>query len=218
MTTQLMCRALQRHHKHFTIVASGETTKELLKQAAEHKPDVALIMSSLESDPKGGLKALRQLRASGSTARPIMLIECSEPEEVIEAFCAGAKGVVCLKDPFEKLCKCIQCVHAGQIWANSSQLQWVVDTLGARQPARIVNAKGLPLLTQREEQIVRMVTEGLPSREISSKLGVTMHTVRNHLFRIYEKLGVSNRVELILYALSSPQTPQQATTQMRRAA
>jgi DNA-binding NarL/FixJ family response regulator len=70
----------------------------------------------------------------------------------------------------------------------------------------VVSAKGLSLLTQREEQIVNMVIQGLPNREIAVKLDVSMHTVKNHLFRVYEKLGVSNRVELVLYAQSSRQS------------
>jgi DNA-binding CsgD family transcriptional regulator len=69
----------------------------------------------------------------------------------------------------------------------------------------VVSAKGIPLLTRREEQIVGMVIEGLPNQEIAVKLGVSAHTVKNHLFRVYEKLGISNRVELVLYAQSSRQ-------------
>ena len=72
-----------------------------------------------------------------------------------------------------------------------------------REPVRVVSAKGVSLLTQREGQIVNMVVEGLPSQEIAAKLGVSAHTVKNHLFHVYEKLGVSNRAELGLYAHSS---------------
>jgi DNA-binding CsgD family transcriptional regulator len=81
-----------------------------------------------------------------------------------------------------------------------------LKSLAAREPVHIVNALGIPLLTPREEQIVQLVGEGLPSGEIASKLAVSAHTVKNHLYRIYEKLGISNRSELILYALSSRQS------------
>ena len=124
---------------------------------------------------------------------PIMLVDCSTPELVTDAFSAGAKGIVCRDAPFEVLCKCIQRVHAGQVWVNSQELQWILKSLATREPVHVVNALGIPLLTKREEQIVQLVAEGLPSREIASKLGVSAHTVKNHLFRIYEKLGVSNR-------------------------
>ena len=135
-----------------------------------------------------------------------MLLAGSDSEEVIEAFSAGAKGVVCQSDPFEVLCKCIRRVHAGQIWATSRELQLVVRALGEREPVRVVSANGLSLLTQRQEQIVNMVLEGLPNHEIAEKLHLSAHTVKNHLFRIYEKLGISNRTELILYAQSSRQS------------
>ena len=185
------------------MVGCVHTPEDLLKQASEHHPDVAVVSSFLDGDPEGGFKALRRLRVSATTTRAIVLLDCSDAKQAFEAFSAGAKGVVCRTDAFEALCKGIQCVHAGQIWADTSQLQWIFETLKDREPARIVSAKGIPLLTKREEQIAQMVAEGLPNQEISSTLGVSLHTVKNHLFRIYAKLGISNRVELVLYALSS---------------
>jgi DNA-binding NarL/FixJ family response regulator len=203
MAGQLLCHALKGKRRHFVVVGCVHTPDELLKQVAEHHPDVAVISSTLQGDPKGALKVVRELRVSAPTTRPIVLLDCSEPEQVVDSFSAGAKGVICQTDPFELLFKCIRCVHAGQIWANSQELQWVVKTLGDRQPVHVVSAKGLSLLTQREEQIVNMVTDGLPNHEIAAKLGVSAHTVKNHLFHAYEKLGVSNRAELGLYVQSS---------------
>jgi DNA-binding NarL/FixJ family response regulator len=207
LSVDLLTRALKRYCKYFTVVGSAQTTKELLKLAAELQPHVAVISSNLQSDPGGGVKAVRDLRASGSRARPILLLDSSEPDLVIDAFAAGARGLVPTTSSLELLCKCIRCVHAGQIWADSNQLERVVKTLEDIGPVRLVNAKGIPLLTRREEQIVSMVAEGLPNSEISSKLSLSAHTVKNHLFHIYEKLGVSNRVELILYAISTRSTP-----------
>jgi len=203
MAAQLLCHALKQQRKHFVVVGCVHTPNELLKQIAEHHPDVAVISSILQGDPEGGLKVVRELRNSGSITRPIVLLDCSDSQQVIDSFSAGTKGVVCQTDPFELLFKCIRCVHAGQIWANSRELQCIVKALGDREPVRVVSAKGIPLLSQREEQIVKMVVEGLPNREIAVKLGVSAHTVKNHLFRVYEKLGISNRAELGLYAQSS---------------
>jgi DNA-binding NarL/FixJ family response regulator len=75
--------------------------------------------------------------------------------------------------------------------------------LGDREPVRVVSAKGIPLLSRREEEVANMVVEGLTNQEIAGKLGVSAHTVKNHLFRIYEKLGISSRMELNLYATSN---------------
>jgi DNA-binding NarL/FixJ family response regulator len=206
LAAQLLCRALKEQRSHFVVVGSRHTPEELFAQVAEHQPDVAVVSSILQGNPRGGLEAVRALRNFGSRTRPIVLLDRSDLELVVEAFSAGAKGVVCQTDPLEILCKCIRCVHAGQIWANSRELQWVVRALGDREPVRLVSAKGVSLLSQREQQIVNMVMEGLRNHEIAEKLHLSAHTVKNHLFRVYEKLGISNRTELILYAQSSRQS------------
>lgn len=207
LASELLCAALKRQRKHFDVVGAAFSSKELLKQVAEHQPQVTLVSEDLQDGPTAGLRALRRLRASKNSTRAVVLLDCSDAEKVLYAFSAGARGVICKTEPLRVLCKCLRSVHAGQVWANSCQLEWICATLGEREPAHIVSAKGIPLLTKREEQITRLAAEGLPNLEISSKLGVSAHTVKNHLFRIYEKLGISSRVELVLYALSSRDAP-----------
>jgi DNA-binding NarL/FixJ family response regulator len=202
LTCQLLARALENCEKDFAVVGCEHTVKGFLKLASKNCGDVAVISATLEGDAQGGLKALRDLRAAGSTLIPILLLERNKPEAVLEAFSAGAKGVIYHTDPFEVVCKCIRSVCAGQVWANSQELHWILKALTNKKPAHVLNAVGIPLLTPRQEQIVRMVAEGLPNNEISAALHVTAHTVRNHLFRIYEKLGLSSRVELILRVLA----------------
>jgi DNA-binding NarL/FixJ family response regulator len=218
LNSQLLSHALGRSKKQFTVVGCEHTVKGFTKKASAHHADVAVVSAGLEGDPEGGLKALRDLRAAGSTLCPIVLLDSHNPEAVLVAFSAGAKGVLSHTDPFEVVCKCIRCVHDGQVWANSQQLQWILQALADRKPSRVVNALGIPLLTPRQEQIVRMVVEGLPNSEISTTLRVSAHTVRNHLYRIYEKLGVSSRVELILYALSRQDLPSAPTSKTAAAA
>jgi DNA-binding NarL/FixJ family response regulator len=202
LNCQLLSRALKRWGKHYVIVACEHTLKSFLKQALEKKPEVAVVSWRLGGDPQGGLKALRGVRASGLTIRPIVLLDCRDPELVVSAFCAGAKGVVGSDEPFEALSKCIRCVQAGQVWARSEEAQWILRALTEKELRRDVGALSLPSLTPRQMQVVQMVAEGMLNHEIGSALGVTEHTVRNHLFRIYERLGVSNRVELIFHSLS----------------
>lgn len=205
MKCELMCHALRAQKQQFVVMAAVLTAEELVKKVAEHRPDVTVIDSNLQNDPKAGLKALRELHAMDVATNPVLLVDCSDPELVTDVLSAGAKGLVCFDEPFDVLCKCIQRVHEGQVWVKSKELEWVLKSLAARAPIRVVSALGAPLLTEREEQIVQLVAEGLPSKEIAAKLAVSAHTVKNHLFRIYEKLGVSTRSELILYALSSRQ-------------
>ena len=207
LANDALCRAFNQRRKHFNVVGSVHTRKDFLKQVAEDQPDVALIDVNLENKPRGGLQTLRELSLTRSSTSVIVLLDCPGSEQVVEAFSHGARGVFCYSEGFAALCKCIRSVHAGQVWADSNQLRCVVQALGERKPIRIVSATGTPLLTKREEQIVRMVAEGLPNSDISKSLGLSSHTVRNHLFSIYTKLGISNRAELVLYALASRDVP-----------
>ena len=92
-------------------------------------------------------------------------------------------------------------VHQGQVWANSLHLRHLIDALGQAMPMRLQDANGIELLSKREDQVVRLLSQGLTNKDISRELGLSQHTIRNYLFRIYDKLGVSTRVELVLYFL-----------------
>jgi len=111
---------------------------------------------------------------------------------VVEGFRAGADGVFSRAETFEMLCKCIRTVGGGQIWANVSQQRFIIEALASGQPHPIKGANGTNLLTKRENEVVRLVAEGLTNRGISRQMGLTEHTVRNYLFRIFNKLGTSN--------------------------
>jgi DNA-binding CsgD family transcriptional regulator len=79
---------------------------------------------------------------------------------------------------------------------------YIIDALISAPATRVINAKGEGLLTPREEQIVNLVAEGIGNREIAEQLGIKENTIKKSLLRTYDKLGVSNRVELVLYALA----------------
>ena len=134
-----------------------------------------------------------------------MMLESNEKPLVVEAFRAGAWGILSREEPFEVLCKCIYAVHQGQVWACSKDLRLVLDTLVHSPTVDARNGRkhrGPNSLTKREEDVVGLVTEGFTNREISKQLGLSEHTVRNYLFRIFNKLGTSTRLELALYAVS----------------
>jgi DNA-binding NarL/FixJ family response regulator len=149
---------------------------------------------------------LNDLRLSHPKTRVVILLRSARDELVVDAFRGGAKGVFCRAGTWQNLCKCIQSVHKGQVWVNSHQLHCVLEALVNATPLRLVNSEGRRLLTRREDDVVRLVADGLSNRDVAQKLGLTEHTVSNYLFRIYEKLGISSRVELVLYALKHKQS------------
>ena len=104
-------------------------------------------------------------------------------------------------------------VHAGQIWGNCAELSEVIQAFSELAPIRVLNTDGMRLLTKREEEVVRLVAEGMQNREIAKELKLSEHTIRNYLFHIFDKLGVSSRVELVLYAASSAKSVPTAADQ-----
>jgi DNA-binding NarL/FixJ family response regulator len=132
-----------------------------------------------------------------------MLIPESERELVVDAFRGGAKGVFCRLQSIKLLSKCIRTVHEGQIWADTRNLAFILEFLTQLKPLRVIKpGGGMTRLTPREAQVVHLLAEGFSTRDISQKLGLTEHTIRNYLSAIYDKLGVSSRVELALYAVA----------------
>jgi DNA-binding NarL/FixJ family response regulator len=160
-----------------------------------------LISEELQDGPVAGIKVLQKVRKSNGTCA-IMLLQSSNPERVVNAFRDGARGVFYRSHSLKSLSKCIQTVHQGQIWASNEDLEHLLNALTNIKPLRMDNPQGMPLLTRREEEVVRLVADGLKNREIAQKLKVKEHSIRNYIYRIFEKLGVSSRVELILYVFS----------------
>ena len=100
------------------------------------------------------------------------------------------------------LTRCVYRVHEGQLWISGLQLEYVLETLDAAPATRLVNAQGTVLLSKREQDVTRCLSAGLTNREIAVELKISQNTVKNYLFRIFNKLGVSSRIEVVLYAAS----------------
>ena len=201
MGCQLMEAALQSY-PHISVAASIVESTEIVDVFENTKPDVCVISSSLKDGPASGFQVARELHDNFRQAKSIMLLDSSERNLVVEAFRAGASGVFSRDDSFELLARCVQKVYEGQVWANGQQLKFAMEALASAAPSAIVDAKGVHLLTKRELSVVTLVAEGRSNRDISRELRLSEHTVRNYLFRIYNKLGVSTRLELAVYALN----------------
>jgi two-component system nitrate/nitrite response regulator NarL len=198
MTTQLLADALGRDSQ-FQMIESPSNVPAILALVKKEKPQIAVISAKLGEPSVGAFDLVREIRAQSPGTRVIVLLDSSERSSVTEAFRAGAQGVFCRTEPFRLLAKCIQCVDSGQVWASSAELQYVLEALAQPGLAGCLNING-GLLSVRETDVVRCVAEGLTNREIAQRLKLTEHTVKNYLFRVFDKLGVSSRVEVVLYA------------------
>lgn len=202
MAADLLSNALQQACPEIEIRARSTKSEQLVEQVGLHSPSVTLVSANLEDGFLGGFRALRLIHKLFPQTRPIMLLETRDQEQIVDAFRGGAKGVFFRTEPFESLCKSILSVHRGQIWASSDELERTLKAFCDASPLQIVDAKGECILGKREEQVVALLTEGCSNREIAERMHLSQHTVKNHLFRIFDKVGVSSRVELILYAVN----------------
>src|SRR5258708_10092060 len=126
----------------------------------------------------------------------------SKRDSELEAVRAGARGGCDRQGSLGMRCKSICRVHEGQVWANCEQMTLLLEALASAPKVRAVDARGLNLLSKRELEVVHNLAAGLTNREIAQHLGLSQHTVKNHLFRIFDKLGVSSRIELLFLTLS----------------
>ena len=198
MGTQLLVDALSRD-PHLDMIESASSGASVLQMLKREKAQVALVSANLGKNPHAGFELVREIRSQFPGTKIVVLLDASERGTVVEAFRAGAHGVFCRTEPFRLLAKCIACVHEGQVWASSSELHFLLEALA--QPS--FRTLGDSPLSARETDVVRCVSEGLTNREIAQRLKLTEHTVKNYLFRIFDKLGVSSRVEVVLYALGN---------------
>ena len=190
----------------FHVVATAFTTADILAQVREHRPSVAIISDNLADGPLSGLRILPEVRKANPETRILLAMSSSDRELVIEAFRFGADGVFCRNSPFDMLCKSVDALAKGQIWANSKELRYVMEEFMRAPKQRKVDPTVENRMTKREGDVVRLAVEGMSNREIARELGLTEHTVKNYLFRVFDKLGVSNRVELVLSCLRQEET------------
>jgi DNA-binding NarL/FixJ family response regulator len=203
MQAQLLTSALRRHSE-FHIAHCAMNSVALLNAVALKHPRVALLSLNAAVEVVETFSTLHRFHLVHPDIPKVLLVDSYDSELVMTAFRSGARGIFPVTDAnLRLLCKCILRVTDGQIWANSEQLNYLVDMVSAVPSLRVINSSGQPILTPREEQVVALVAEGLGNRQIAGELDLSVHTVKKYLFRIFEKLGVSTRVELVLYAMNN---------------
>jgi two-component system nitrate/nitrite response regulator NarL len=197
LTGQLIADALRKDRG---LALTNAEANSVIVVATTLKPDVAIISEQLEGKTGKGFEVLRELRVAVPSTRTVMLLDTGKRDLVVEAFRSGARGVFCREGPLKMLTRCVHKVHEGQLWVSGPQLEFLLDTLAHAPATRLVDAQGKELLSRREQDVVRWLAEGHGNSEIARKMNISENTVKNYVFRIFNKLGVSSRVEVVLYA------------------
>jgi DNA-binding NarL/FixJ family response regulator len=175
---------------------------QILQQVRTCSPDVLLVSAQLEGDVHAGFSVLTQLRTEHPDLKAVVLLDSSKPDAVVAAFRCGARGVFCRNVSLDLLGKCVSAVHRGEIWANNQELSFLLAALAETVPVQF-DTRILAPLSAREVAVVRCLVEGLTNREIAQILSISQHTVKNYIFKIFDKLGVSNRIELVFHVLAT---------------
>ena len=203
MQSELLISALRRHPE-FDVASCYMEVVSILRAVGERCPKVALLSLNAGLNVSDTVMTLRRFHLSHPEIPKVLLVESSDRDLVVSAFRSGARGIFCISNANLRLLrKCLLRVSQGQIWANTEQLNYVMDLISEVPSLRIINSTGDRLLTPREEQVVALVAEGLGNRQIAIELSLSEHTIKKYLFRIFEKLGISTRVELVLYAVNN---------------
>jgi two-component system, NarL family, nitrate/nitrite response regulator NarL len=197
LTAGLIADTLRRDRGFEIFQAKGSS---LLTAATTLKPDIVVLSEKLEATAGQGFAVLKLLREAVPGTRTIMLLDSDERDVVVEAFRCGARGVFSRNDPLKMLNKCVHKVYEGQLWASDPHLEFLLQALAETPAMRLVDAQGARLLSEREEEVVLCLAKGLTNIQIARELKLAENTVKNYLYRIFNKLGVSSRVEVVIYA------------------
>src|SRR5947209_6480714 len=201
-----LCKLLALE-EDFEVVAQASDGRQVLEVLQQLEPDILLL--DLKMPGLDGLATLQRLQAVRNKTRVIVLTASDDKNEFVQAMKLGTSGIVLKQTATELLIKSIRKVHAGEIWLDSHTTAAVIRQFVANEelpPPPVQQAapqrdRERSPLSQREREIVALVAQGFKNKEMAEKMFISEQTVKNHLHNIFDKLGVSDRLELALYAI-----------------
>jgi len=181
--------------KDFEIVARCMNGEDAIRTVKHHKPDVLVL--DIQMPRMNGLEVLREIHEQKLPTRVVLLTAALDEDQVMEAMRLGVAGLVLKEMASKRLVQCVRHVSGGEQWLESSLVSKALEKMMKREQGSREVAK---VLTPRETEVVKMAATGLRNKEIAEKLQISEGTVKIHLHAIYEKLQISGRVELTLFA------------------
>jgi two-component system nitrate/nitrite response regulator NarL len=195
-------RMLIENHPGTRVVAMARTRSEALDIIAREPLD--LIILDLELGGHSALSFIPQLRETATNARLLVLTGSRDSETHQKAAQLGAMGVVLKEDAADLLLKAIEKVYKGEAWLDRLTVGNLLWQLSSQDKDSLdPQTKKISSLTERERDVIALIAEGLKNRQIAERLFISPTTVTHHLSSVYSKLGVSDRLELVIYAFAN---------------
>jgi len=198
-------KAVFGHHSTIQIVGEASDGMEAIDKTVHLDPDIVLM--DLRLPRVDGLTVLRSIQTRAPRSKIILFAGTENKDEFVEAMKLGCSGILLKDAPISLVEKSLVKVHAGEIWLDSTTTAAVIRQFVA-SPADYnpAHTNGKPpreraQLSQREREIIVLIAQGYKNKEIAEKMFITEQTVKNHLHNVFDKLGVSDRLELALYAI-----------------
>jgi len=180
------------------VVGQAETLPQTQSAVKKFSADVLIFESALAPNP---VEAVADLMRQNPEIRVVVVTPDAEEQLTLELFRRGAHGIVSREVEPELLVDCLRKVAAGETWLDSKGIHWVMNAY-RNQNLRTSGVRSKVQLTPKESMIVACVTQGMKNKEIAVRVGTTEQVVKNYLRKVYDKLGVADRLELALYCLN----------------
>jgi DNA-binding NarL/FixJ family response regulator len=169
------------------VVGAADGGREAVRLAAEHEPDVVLM--DLEMPDMDGIETTQALRARQPRTAVVVLTSFSDRERILAALDAGAVGYLLKDADPDELARAIRAAARGEAPLHPRAARELLD-----------RHRGAPQLTDREHEILALVAQGLPNKLIARRLAISERTVKGHLTRVFERIGVTDRTQAALWA------------------
>src|SRR5579863_979815 len=203
MSSSLLAEMVMRH---LNCEAANIRSSDLLAMLDQSAIDLVIISADINSKTGAGYSLAETISTTYPAMAIVILIHQPSRDATISALRAGARGLFNDQQALDRLIDCIRYVRSGSIWAGPEETGFLLDAIREMPGLGVGSDFDTDSLSAREMQVVRAAASGKTNKAIASELHLSEHTVKNYLFRAFEKLGVSNRVELLFY-LSTRERP-----------
>src|SRR5690348_158201 len=181
------------------VVGQAETLEQAASAAKKFSAEILIFEAALAENP---IEAVQEIMKTAPGLRLVVVTEAPEQELTLELFRRGVHSIVSREIDSEVFVECLRTVAGGQPWLETHAMKWVMEAYRS-QGTRPHGGRSKVQLTPKESLIVSCVTQGMKNKEIAARVGTTEQVVKNYLRKVYDKLGVADRLELALYCLNN---------------